>query len=163
MVLIAALFISAPGHAIAQDLQQSIPSNTALAGAVINSESTGNYQASLAFRKALSGPLATITFYDVSGVNVKQHDFTNMQYSARQALTARITQIKPWLGVWALGEFGVTGTQGVSTGSAFGAGGYADIAFGKNHSVHAWIMPKVTKNTVQGSNFEMRFYVGPSW
>lgn len=144
--------------------ENPMPPNTALAGGVINSDNTGAYQVSLAFRRTLTGPLATMTFYDVSGVKLTPTiDFTNMQYSVKQALTMRAYTPTKWLSLWLMGEAGVTGTQDVATGSAFGGGGYGDFVLGKNRNYHILVMPKAVKNTVTGTNFELRLYFGPSW
>jgi hypothetical protein len=160
LLIVVSFFFLFPLLSTAQDLPP-IPANSAFIGAVINSDNVGNFQFSAAYRKALTGPLATMTFYDVTGIKLHPFDLSNMQYSGRQALTLRLAQPNKWLSLWALGEAGITGTVDVALGSTFGGGGYADFNLGRNVSL--LVMPKAVKNTVSGTNFELRMYFGTSW
>jgi len=160
--LLLAIALLCPLAAQAQEAEPE-PQNAMFAGAVATTDdaSVQSFQFSAAFRKQLTGALHIMTFWDVSGVQLKPFDLSHAQYSGSQALTLKLYQPRQWLSFWALGDAGLVGTEDVATGAKFGGGGYADIDFGRR--IHVLVMPKVTKNTLTGTAFETRVYLGSAF
>lgn len=129
-------------------------------GVTLNANSAGNVQLSGVYERPAVKDLKlyTLTFADISGVEVKPFNTTNMQYAGSQALAFYIMEPTPWLRLGVLGEAGLAGTVDVAIGSKFGAGGVADLRFKNNFTLK--IIPKFIKNTVTGQTFELRVYPG---
>ena len=140
----------------AQAQEKVFQDNVVFVGGVYNADNTPAFKISTAYRKLLSGPVYTFTFWDVSGIQFKPLNVSEMQYTGSVALTTPILKPSSRLSIWVMGEAGLVGTTDVATGSAFGGGGYLDIDWGNN--IRSVIMPKVVRNTLTGTTFELRIY-----
>lgn len=129
-------------------------------GTVINANATGNVQLSGLLEQPVAKDLGlyALTFADVSGIKLRPFDTTQMQFSGSQALAYYVMTPAPWLRLGLIGEAGLSGTVGVTTGAKWGGGGIAELKFKKNISVK--LMPKVLKDTISGTQFELRVYPG---
>ena len=162
LLLIVALCFLISVPAMAQDPPAT---NTAYVGTFVNQDN--QVRVSGAFRKLISGPIYSLTLFDVTNITFMPLNISHPQINSKEYVTAKIPlggAFPDWFSLWGLGGAGITGTKDVSITGAFGAGISPEVILNKQKKISMTAPILYNKSSMNAlTGWEARLHIGIGW